>query len=147
MRVSYYQEKHPYNSSIINYQLSMDLISLRLFVRVVEEGTISLAAQREHIAAAAISRRIADLEDQLNTPLLRRTNKGVHPTQAGLELLYRARSVLNSVENIKTHIQGYSQGQQGHIHQYLRDFPRSPQAAGWFHRLTPRHSFKNRRKK
>lgn len=95
---------------------SMDLISLRLFVRVVEEGTISLAAQREHIAAAAISRRIADLETQLNTPLLRRTNKGVHPTQAGLELLYRARSVLNSVQNIKTHIQGYSQGQQGHIH-------------------------------
>lgn len=94
----------------------MDLISLRLFVRVVEEGTISLAAQREHIAAAAISRRIADLEEQLNTPLLRRTNKGVHPTQAGLELLYRARSVLNSVADIKTHIQGYSQGQQGHIH-------------------------------
>lgn len=94
----------------------MDLISLRLFVRVVEEGTISLAAQREHIAAAAVSRRIADLEAELNTPLLRRTNKGVHPTQAGLELLYRARSVLNSVANIKTHIQGYSQGQQGHIH-------------------------------
>lgn len=94
----------------------MDLVSLRFFVRVVEEGTISQAAQREHIAAAAISRRIADLEDQLGTPLLRRTNKGVHPTQAGMELLYRARSILNSVQDLKSHLQGYSQGQQGHIH-------------------------------
>lgn len=94
----------------------MDLVSLRLFVRVVEEGTISSAASREHIAAAAVSRRIAELENQLGTSLLRRTNKGVSPTQAGLELLYRARSVLNSVQDIKHHIQGYSQGQQGYIH-------------------------------
>lgn len=94
----------------------MDLLSLRLFVRVLEEGTISQAAQREHIAAAAVSRRIAELEQQLGTSLLRRTNKGVSPTQAGLELLYRARSILNSVQDTKAHIQGYSQGQQGYIH-------------------------------
>lgn len=94
----------------------MDLVSLRLFVRVIEEGTISQAAVREHIAAAAISRRIAELESQLGTALLRRTNKGVSPTQAGLELLYRARSLLNSVQDIKQHIQGYSQGEQGHVH-------------------------------
>lgn len=94
----------------------MDLISLKLFIRVIEEGTISQAAQREHIAAAAVSRRIAELENELNTPLLRRTNKGVSPTQAGLELLYRARSILNSVQDLKAHIHGYSQGEQGHIH-------------------------------
>lgn len=94
----------------------MDLLSLRLFVRVLEEGTISQAAQREHIAAAAVSRRIAELESSLGTTLLKRTNKGVSPTQAGLELLYRARSLLNSVQDMKMHMLGYSQGQQSYIH-------------------------------
>lgn len=95
--------------------MTLDLVSLKLFIRVVEEGTISKAAQSEHIAAAAVSRRISELEHQLDTPLLHRTNKGVNPTQAGMELLYRARSLLNNVENIKMHIQGYSDGEIGMI--------------------------------
>src|SRR5690606_23703552 len=96
--------------------MKLDLLTLKLFVRVLEEGTISQAAEREHIAAAAVSRRIADLEQALNTTLLVRTNKGVSPTAAGLELLYRSRALLNSVEDIESRLQAYSQGQQGLVH-------------------------------
>ena len=56
--------------------------SLKLFVCVVEEGTIAAVADREHIAAAAVSKRLSEIESALRTPLLIRTNKGVEPTAA-----------------------------------------------------------------
>ena len=58
--------------------MKLDPLSLRLFVRVVEDGTIASVAAREHIASAAISRRLSELEDALGTQLLVRTNKGLH---------------------------------------------------------------------
>ena len=55
--------------------MKLDPLSLRLFVSVVEEGTIAAAAAREYIAA--VSKRLSELEDQLNTQLLTRSNKGL----------------------------------------------------------------------
>lgn len=96
--------------------MMLDLLTLKLFVRVLEEGTISKAAEREHIASAAVSRRLAELEHQLGATLLIRNNKGISPTAAGMELLYRARTLLNSVQDIQTRIQAYSEGQHGKVH-------------------------------
>ena len=62
--------------------LRLDPTSLKLFVRMVEEGAIAAAADREHIAAAAISKRLSEIESLLRTPLLMRTNQGVEPTAA-----------------------------------------------------------------
>lgn len=96
--------------------MTLDLMSLKLFVRVIEEGTISQAAHKEHIASAAVSRRISELETQLNIQLLHRTNKGVAPTEAGLELLYRARNLLQNAQALKDHLHDFSQERQSHIH-------------------------------
>ena len=96
--------------------MSLDLVSLKLFVRVLEEGTISAAAHKEHIAAAAISRRISDLETQLDVTLLHRTNKGVAPTEAGLELLYRARNLLQNAQALKDHLHDFTREQKSQIH-------------------------------
>ncbi|MEZ2722118.1 LysR family transcriptional regulator [Paenalcaligenes hominis] len=96
--------------------MPLDLLSLKLFVRVLEEGTISQAAHKEHIASAAVSRRISELETQLNTQLLHRTNKGVAPTEAGLELLYRARNLLQNAQALKDHLHDFSQERQSHVH-------------------------------
>lgn len=96
--------------------MSLDLLSLKLFVRVLEEGTISAAAHKEHIAAAAVSRRISDLEAQLDVTLLQRTNKGVAPTEAGLELLYRARSLLQSAQSLKDHLHDFTREQKSQVH-------------------------------
>lgn len=93
----------------------IDPLSLKLFVAIVEEGTIAAAAQRENIAASAVSKRISELEDALKTPLLSRTNKGVVPTEAGTTLLQLARGVLHELDNISLQIREYSSGVRGHV--------------------------------
>lgn len=52
--------------------MKLDPISLNLFIAVVEEGSIAGAAEREHIAAPAVSKRISDLDESFRTPLLTR---------------------------------------------------------------------------
>lgn len=54
----------------------LDLVSLKLFVSVAEEGNIAHAAAREHIAASAISKRLQELEIELQAPLFRCNQKG-----------------------------------------------------------------------
>ncbi|WP_397448064.1 LysR family transcriptional regulator [Pseudomonas sp. NA-150] len=96
--------------------MKLDPVSLRLFVSVIEEGTIAAAAKREHIAAAAVSKRLSELEELLDSQLLVRTNKGITPTAAGISLLYMARSVLNNLNEIVVQMHDFSHGRRGSIH-------------------------------
>jgi DNA-binding transcriptional LysR family regulator len=93
--------------------LSLDPTSLKLFVRVAEEGTIAAAADLEHIAAAAVSKRLTEIESLLGIQLLTRTNKGVEPTAAGLALLALARRALHELDQIPLQMQGYASGVRG----------------------------------
>ncbi|MBL26232.1 MAG: LysR family transcriptional regulator [Rhodospirillaceae bacterium] len=93
----------------------LDPVSLRLFVAVIEEGSIAAAAEREHIAAAAVSRRVSDLEALLGTALLVRSNKGVEPTAAGTDLLIMARRTLQELDGIHVAMRQYSTGVRGHV--------------------------------
>lgn len=95
--------------------LRLDPISLQLFIAVLEEGTIAAAAEREHIAAAAVSKRISELESQLRTQLLNRTNKGIEPTAAGIALLGLARRALRELDDISVQMQEYASGMRGHV--------------------------------
>lgn len=95
--------------------MKLDPVSLRLFVSVVEEGTIAAAAKREHIAAAAVSKRLSELEELLDSRLLNRTNKGITPTDAGLSLLFMARSALNNLNDIVVQMRDYSNGTRGSV--------------------------------
>ncbi|MFA7402783.1 MAG: LysR family transcriptional regulator [Pelobacteraceae bacterium] len=96
-------------------QMIIDPLSLKLFVTIVEEGTIAGAAEREHIAASAVSKRMSELEESFGTRLLRRTNKGVVPTDAGITLLQLARGVLHDMNNLYVQISEYSSGVRGHV--------------------------------
>jgi DNA-binding transcriptional LysR family regulator len=96
--------------------MKLDPVSLRLFVSVVEEGTIAAAAKREHIAAAAVSKRLRELEELLDSKLLNRTNKGITATDAGLSLLFMARSALNNLNEIVVQMRDYSHGRRGSVH-------------------------------
>jgi DNA-binding transcriptional LysR family regulator len=93
----------------------LDPLSLKLFIAIVEEGSIAAAAGREHIAASAVSKRIKELESGLQTPLLRRTNKGVAPTDAGITLLHLSRGLLHDLNNMSLQIKEYSSGVRGHV--------------------------------
>lgn len=93
--------------------LKLDPLSLKLFVRVVETGTIASVATREHIAPAAVSRRLSELEHALGAQLLVRTNKGMTPTAAGANLAVLARDLLDSLDDIAVRMAEYSDGRRG----------------------------------
>ena len=99
--------------------MKLDPITLRLFVAVMEENAIARAAAREHIAPSAASRRLAELEDQLQVELFTRSNRGSTPTAAAFALLNMARGVLNEMDGIATQMrdyaQGGTQGLRGHV--------------------------------
>lgn len=92
---------------------TVDPISLRLFISVVESGTIAAAAESEHLSAAAVSKRLSELESLLNSQLLQRTNKGVEPTAAGLALTKLARSALAELDQVRVQMQSFSSGVRG----------------------------------
>ncbi len=102
-------------SSERNFTRRIDLTSLQLFVAVCELGSIGKAAEREFIAASAVSKRLSDLEATLDTPLLYRHTRGVDLTPAGESLLHHARSVLFSLEKMQGELSEYADGVRGHV--------------------------------
>lgn len=96
--------------------MKIDPKSLRLFLTVIEEGTIAAAAERAHIAPAAISKRISDLEDLLGVQLLQRTNKGITATPAGRALVDMAQRILSDLDNVVLQMRDYASGVSGKVH-------------------------------
>jgi len=77
----------------------MELRHLRYFVAVVEEGTLTTAAERRlHTSQPSLSRQIRDLENQVGTELLSRSVHGVELTAAGKAFLDHARLALMQVD-------------------------------------------------
>ena len=60
--------------------------AVRYFLEVVRRGSITEAAVTLNVASSAISRQIARLEAELDTPLFERVSRGMRPNAAG-ELL------------------------------------------------------------
>ena len=58
-------------------------ITLRYFLEVVRVGSLTVASERLHVAASAISRQITALEQAIGTPLFERRPRGMKPTAAG----------------------------------------------------------------
>src|ERR1700736_3270700 len=77
----------------------MELRHLRYFVAVVEEGSLSTAAERRlHTSQPSLSRQIRDLEDQVGAELLSRSVQGAELTAAGKAFLDHARLALMQVD-------------------------------------------------
>lgn len=93
----------------------VDPVSLRLFVTVCDLGSIAAAAERECITASAISKRVAEMEYWVGTPLLHRGQRGVQPTAAGIALLRHARQILRSMRELQAELSDYSDGLRGHV--------------------------------
>lgn len=93
----------------------LDLTSLRYFVAVCDTGNISQAAQQEHIVASAISKRLAQLEDELGVALLERRRRGTVPTAAGESLLEHSRALLSSAERIVQDMSSFRAGLRGQV--------------------------------
>ena len=95
--------------------MRFDLIDLRLFLNVVELGSITAGAGSLNLATAASSTRIRNMEAALGTALLERRARGVELTPAGRALQRHARDVLHQVEMLKGEMSEYARGLKGHI--------------------------------
>jgi DNA-binding transcriptional LysR family regulator len=97
----------------------LDIESLRIFVAVIEEGSIAAAASRTHLVASAVSKRVADLEDSTGTSLLYRHSRGVQPTAAGEALYHHAKRLSEYLQQISDEMSDYSAGLIGHARVYV----------------------------
>jgi DNA-binding transcriptional LysR family regulator len=82
----------------------MDLRALRYYVTAVNEGSISAASQRCHVAQPSITLAISKLEDQFECQLLIRHRKGVSTTPKGQELYQMATELLLHADAIETRL-------------------------------------------
>lgn len=77
------------------------LAEYEIFVRALEEGSLSAAARRLDLSPAVASRRLARLEDRLGVRLIERTSRRLAPTEAGRLVYDRAAQLLEGVEDLE----------------------------------------------
>lgn len=93
----------------------MELRQLRYFVALADERQFTRAAAREHIAQPALSQQIRRLEEELGLALVERTTRRVAITDAGEQLLARARRILAEVNAAQVEMQQLRGVATGHV--------------------------------
>lgn len=82
------------------------LEDMAMFVRVVEAGSITKAAEQLNIAKSAVSRRLKDLENRLGNQLISRTTRQSNLTEAGEHYYRQANNILSEVDALNEQISG-----------------------------------------
>jgi DNA-binding transcriptional LysR family regulator len=90
--------------------MNFDLTDLRLFLAVVETGSITAGAERSALSLAAASARIRNLEHQAGVALFERSRRGVAATAAGRALLVHARRLRQDVERLRADMSEHAAG-------------------------------------
>jgi LysR family transcriptional regulator, benzoate and cis,cis-muconate-responsive activator of ben and cat genes len=88
---------------------------LRYFVTVADEGQITRAAAKLHIAQPALSQAVAHLEAELGVPLLERHARGVTLTSAGKAFLPKARAAVASERELEIAAESLTRSARGII--------------------------------
>ncbi len=94
---------------------SFDIVTLRVFLAVARLGGIGAAARNEHIAASAASRRISDLERELDIALISRTPSGTNLTPAGQVFAEHCRQLLNKYAEVRADLKRFAEGEAGEL--------------------------------
>lgn len=82
----------------------MDTQDLKVFLAVADCRSFSDAAEQIHLSQPAVSKRISNLETQLDTKLFDRISRKVYLTESGKLLLPKARQILSELENTRQEI-------------------------------------------
>lgn len=93
----------------------MNFRRLKYFVKIVDIGSLTQAAEVLHIAQPALSQQVATLEGELNQQLLIRTKRGVTPTGAGKILYTHARAILRQCEQAQLAVHNVGQSLSGQV--------------------------------
>ena len=93
----------------------MTIRQLEYFCAIVEEGSVSAAARKLHVAQPPISRQIGLLERELGTQLFRRGNKGMLLTEAGQSLYQQGREYILDLEQLTGYVRSLGAGVRGSV--------------------------------
>ncbi len=104
-----------------------DLESLRVFVEVVRQGSFAEAARTLNLPTTTVSRRIKQLEEELDSLLMHRTTRSQSLTEAGEAVLPKAEAVLASLQELSDEVSQKTHSPKGTISisgppTILRDF-------------------------
>jgi len=91
----------------------MDIRQLKYFMAIVEEGQISRAAKRLHMAQPPLSLQLKMLEENLGVQLIERNTKSQRLTEAGHALYQRAEQIIGLVDTTTKEIREFDQGLRG----------------------------------
>ncbi|WP_026695721.1 LysR family transcriptional regulator [Peribacillus kribbensis] len=94
----------------------MDIRQLRYFIAIVEEGSISAASRRLHIAQPPLSQQLKQMEEELGVILLERSGKKPEITEAGHALYKHAVKMTSLMSEGVQEIKEIGQGIQGQLH-------------------------------
>lgn len=97
------------------YPDSIELRHLRYFVAAAEHGSFRKAGAALGLSQSAISRCIADLEDQIGASLFNRHTWGVSQTYAGQRFLMRARQVIRTVGESAQDVASAGRSEEGRV--------------------------------
>ena len=92
-----------------------DLVSIRLAVACAQTGSLTAAARDSHLALAAASRRIRELEGALGDTLFERHARGLLPTPAGRVFVKHGLTLLQTIEQLGTELADLRLGLSHHI--------------------------------
>lgn len=121
----------------------MDLKKLVYFVTIAEEGQITRAAKRLHIAQPPLSMQLKSLEEELGVKLIIRDKGEFELTPEGLMFYKRAKEVLNSINEMVTEVKEQREGIRGKlsIGTVMSCVPYLPPALNFFREMYPNVSF------
>lgn len=86
---------------------------MSVFVKVVELGSFSAAAQHLGLTASAVSRQIATLENALNVKLLERTTRKLRLTEVGAEVFARCLGMVEAARAVQEIAERFVSSPQG----------------------------------
>ncbi|HEY9281568.1 MAG TPA: LysR family transcriptional regulator [Eoetvoesiella sp.] len=93
----------------------MDLKQIHYFIVVCEQRSFSRAVDILDISQPSLSRQIQLLETELKQHLLRRTGRGVEPTEAGLRFLNHAKAIHKLATHAKQDLRSFRFSPQGRV--------------------------------
>lgn len=93
----------------------MNLRRLKYFVKIVDVGSLTQAAEILHIAQPALSQQIATLEGEFHQQLLVRAKRGVTPTEAGRVLYRHAQVMLKQFEQAQADVRNSGRALSGQV--------------------------------
>lgn len=86
---------------------------MSVFVKVVELGSFSAAAEQLGLTASAVSRQIATLESALSVKLLERTTRKLRLTEVGTEVFARCQDMVEAARSVQEIAQRFVRSPQG----------------------------------